>query len=130
MFTLDRSYRRPRELIRAGLLPILELPGVDLPDKRIYRRVFELYVDLNISFAGIFAFSKRIMVGENHDIRLLAPMDTFEVAERNRDVLIGIKVRIGRHGSGEHGLAPLKVGRQSMKVTTSKTIPRLWKKLI
>lgn len=66
---------------------------------------------LNISFAGIFAFSKRIMVGENHDYRLLAPMDAFEVAERNRDVLIGIKARIGRHGSGEHGLAPLKVGR-------------------
>jgi predicted nucleic acid-binding protein len=54
VFTLDRSYRRPRELIQAGLLPILELPGVDLPDKRLYRRVFDLYVNLNISFADAY----------------------------------------------------------------------------
>jgi predicted nucleic acid-binding protein len=54
VFTLDRSYRRPRELIQAGLLPILELPGVNLPDKRLYRRAFDFYVNLNISFADAY----------------------------------------------------------------------------
>ena len=37
---------------------------------------------LNISFAGIYGFSKRIMVGESGDQRLLAPVDAVEVARR------------------------------------------------
>src|SRR4030088_164559 len=40
---------------------------------------------LNISFAGIYGFSKRVMVGEGGDQRLLAPIDTVEVADANRD---------------------------------------------
>lgn len=78
----------------------------------IARSSVRILAYLNISFAGIFAFSKRIMVGENHDHRLLAPQDVLDVAEGNRDVIVGIKVRIGRHGGGERGLAPLKVGLQ------------------
>ncbi len=52
---------------------------------------------LHVSFAGIFAFSKTIMVGESHDMRLMAARDAAEVADANRDVIVGIKVRIGRH---------------------------------
>src|SRR6201994_2644077 len=48
---------------------------------------------LHVSFAGIFAFSKRIMVGESEDIRLMAPHDAVAVANDNRDVIVGIKVR-------------------------------------
>lgn len=33
---------------------MLELPGVDLPDKRIYRQAFDFYVNLNISFADAY----------------------------------------------------------------------------
>ena len=51
---------------------------------------------LHISFAGIFAFSKTVMVGESHDLRLMAAREAVEVADANRDVIIGIKVRIGR----------------------------------
>lgn len=66
---------------------------------------------LNISFAGIYGFSKRIMVGESGDMRLMAPIDAVEVARANRDVIVGIKVRVGRNASGFSGLAPLQIGR-------------------
>ena len=67
---------------------------------------------LHISFAGIFAFSKRIMVGESGDLRLMAPRDAVEVADANRDVIVGIKVRVGRHASGSSGIAPLDIALQ------------------
>jgi dihydroorotase len=68
---------------------------------------------LNISFAGIYGFSKRVMVGEGGDQRLLAPIDTVEVADANRDVLAGLKVRVGRHASGTSGIVPLDMARQA-----------------
>ncbi|SDR54931.1 dihydroorotase [Rhizobiales bacterium GAS191] len=67
---------------------------------------------LNISFAGIYGFSKRVMVGESGDQRLLAPLDAAEVAAANRDVLAGIKVRVGRNAGGTSGVVPLDVARQ------------------
>src|SRR6201986_3969027 len=51
---------------------------------------------LHISFAGIYAFSKTVMVGESEEMRLMAPIEAVEVADKNRDVIIGIKVRVGR----------------------------------
>ena len=68
---------------------------------------------LNISFAGIYGFSRRVMVGESGDQRLLAPIDTVEVARANRDVLAGIKVRVGRYASGTSGVVPLDIARQA-----------------
>ncbi|MBN9025974.1 MAG: amidohydrolase/deacetylase family metallohydrolase [Rhizobiales bacterium] len=67
---------------------------------------------LHVSFAGIYAFSNRIMVGESHDMRLMAAQDAVEVADANRDVVVGIKVRIGRHASGDSGIAPLDIALQ------------------
>lgn len=64
---------------------------------------------LHVSFAGIFAFGHRIMVGESHDIRLLAARDAVEVANANKDLIVGIKVRVGRVASGPSGIAPLDV---------------------
>lgn len=64
---------------------------------------------LHISFAGIYGFSDRVMIGEGEDPRLIAPREAVEVAERNRDVIVGIKVRLGRHASGDHGSARLDV---------------------
>ena len=49
------------------------------------------------------------MVGEGQDMRLLAARDAVEVASANRDVIVGIKVRIGRNASGTAGIAPLDV---------------------
>ena len=67
---------------------------------------------LHISFAGIFAFSKRIMVGESSDMRLMSPADAVAIADANRDVIVGIKVRVGRHASGSSGVAPLDIALQ------------------
>jgi len=67
---------------------------------------------LHVSFAGIYGFSNRIMVGEGHDIRLLAARDCLDVVEKNRDLIIGIKVRLGRTASGTAGIVPLDVAEQ------------------
>ena len=67
---------------------------------------------LNISFAGIYGFSKNVMVGESGDQRLLSPVDALQVADANRDMIAGIKIRVGRHASGEAGLVPLEIGRE------------------
>jgi len=68
---------------------------------------------LNISFAGIFGFSKRIMIGESGDLRLMAPLDAVEAAEQNRDTLAGFKVRVGFNASGNSGIVPLDIARQA-----------------
>jgi predicted nucleic acid-binding protein len=39
-----RTYSLSREAIRAGLLPIIELSHLKIPHKRLYRRIFHLYV--------------------------------------------------------------------------------------
>lgn len=72
---------------------------------------------LHVSFAGIFGFSKTIMVGESENIRLLAPGDCAEVADANRDLIVGIKVRVGRHSSGDQGTAPLDMALQVAEET-------------
>jgi predicted nucleic acid-binding protein len=36
------------------VLPLIELPGIHLPNKRRFRTVFDLYVKLNISFADAY----------------------------------------------------------------------------
>jgi dihydroorotase len=67
---------------------------------------------LHVSFAGIYAFSPRVMVGESEEIRLMAPIDAVEVANANRDIIVGIKVRIGARTSGRSGAAPLDIALQ------------------
>jgi dihydroorotase len=67
---------------------------------------------LHVSFAGIYAFSPRVMVGESEEIRLLAPLDAVAVADANRDIVVGIKVRVGAHASGRSGTVPLDIALQ------------------
>jgi dihydroorotase len=68
---------------------------------------------LNVSFAGIYGFSKRVMVGESGDLRLMAPIDAVEVVRANRDTIAGIKVRVGLHASQFSGTVPLDIARQA-----------------
>jgi len=68
-----------------------------------------ILIFLHISHAGIFAFSDRIMFGESEDMRLMDPKTAIEVAKANKDVIVGIKVRLGRWTSGDNGLAPLEI---------------------
>jgi len=78
----------------------------------IERSQVRILAYLHVSFAGIYAFSPRIMVGESEDIRLMAPNDAVEVASANRDIIVGIKVRVGARASGRSGTAPLDIALQ------------------
>jgi dihydroorotase len=78
----------------------------------IERSAVRILAYLHVSFAGIYAFSPRVMVGESEEIRLMAPIDAAEVANANRDVIVGIKVRVGARASGRSGTVPLDVALQ------------------
>lgn len=62
---------------------------------------------LNVSFAGIFAFSRTVMVGEASDLRLLDLGECVRIARENPDLIVGIKVRVGRGAGGSSGVSPL-----------------------
>jgi hypothetical protein len=64
---------------------------------------------LNVSFAGIYGFARRVMVGESGDLRLMAPIEAVEVANANRDTIVGVKVRVGLHASQYCGVIPLDI---------------------
>ena len=66
---------------------------------------------LHVSFAGIYGFGGTIMVGESHDMRLMAAREAASVASAHPGVIVGIKVRIGAHASGPSGIAPLDVAQ-------------------
>ena len=69
----------------------------------------KVFAYLNISFAGIYAFSKPVMVGECEDLRLLHAPACVNVAKLNRDMIVGIKVRVGLRASGPSGHHPLDI---------------------
>ena len=75
----------------------------------IDRAQTRVLVYLHVSFAGIYAFSPTIMVGESHDMRLMAAREAAAMALAHPQTIIGIKVRVGRHASGPSGIAPLEV---------------------
>lgn len=62
---------------------------------------------MHISFAGIYAFSNDIMVGESQDLRLLDASVCAREAVKYPDVVRGIKVRVGANTSGPNGITPL-----------------------
>ena len=75
----------------------------------IERSQVRILAYLHVSHAGIFGFSDRVMVGESEELRLIDPISAVEVAEQNRDLIVGIKVRVGRHSSGTSGIVPLEI---------------------
>jgi dihydroorotase len=79
----------------------------------IDRSAVRILAYLHVSFAGIYAYSKTVMVGESEELRLMAPAEAVEVADANRDVIIGIKVRVGLRSSGTSGAAPLDIALQA-----------------
>ncbi|MCF6232244.1 MAG: amidohydrolase/deacetylase family metallohydrolase [Rhodobacteraceae bacterium] len=74
--------------------------------ERVQTRVL---VYLHISFAGIYAFSPKIMIGESEDMRLMAAREALDMARENPETIIGIKVRVGKHASGPNGINPLNI---------------------
>jgi dihydroorotase len=67
---------------------------------------------LHVSYAGIWGFGEEVHVGESEDIRLMAPRSAAQVADANRDVIVGIKIRLGRHASGQQGMSPFEYAIQ------------------
>ncbi|MEZ5925248.1 MAG: amidohydrolase/deacetylase family metallohydrolase [Hyphomicrobiaceae bacterium] len=72
---------------------------------------------LHVSHAGIWGFHRNVMVGESANVDLLDPKMAVEVAEANRDVIVGIKIRVCRHASGDQGIAPLKIALEVAEAT-------------
>jgi dihydroorotase len=68
---------------------------------------------LNISQPGLFCYGINMMVEEASDYRLLSAKAAFEVADRNRDVIVGIKVRLGATESGTLALGALDVALEA-----------------
>jgi predicted nucleic acid-binding protein len=54
VYTLQKSYKTPKPVIRDVLLPLIELPGIVLPSKKRIRQTFDLFVDFNLPFADAY----------------------------------------------------------------------------
>ena len=54
VFTLQHTYKVPRERIRASMGDIIAFPGLSLPDKRLCLRALELYATTRLSFADAY----------------------------------------------------------------------------
>ncbi len=67
---------------------------------------------LHISHAGIFGLDTNMEVGESENMKLMNPAAAIDVVEANRDVIVGMKVRVGRYASGDQGIAPLDIALQ------------------
>jgi len=61
VFVMERRHKHAKSSIRNAFLPLIELPGVVMPGKRLFREAFDSYVDLNISF--IDAYHAALMRG-------------------------------------------------------------------
>ncbi|MEO5756460.1 MAG: amidohydrolase/deacetylase family metallohydrolase [Mesorhizobium sp.] len=68
---------------------------------------------VNISFAGIFGFSQTVSVGECSDLGLCNPREVVAAAREHRDVVVGVKVRSGRHAGGTSGIAPVDLALEA-----------------
>ena len=66
VFTLQRTYKESPGRIADALLPLIGLPGIVLPGKRHYRKVFELYRQGPLGFADCYhvVFMQRLGIGE------------------------------------------------------------------
>jgi dihydroorotase len=78
----------------------------------IERSAVRILAYLHISHAGIYGFDYGIEVGEGENLRLMSPAAAVDVVEANRDLIVGMKVRVGKHSSGDQGLAPLDIALQ------------------
>jgi len=68
---------------------------------------------LNIAFPGIFAFSNAIMIGEASDLRLIDAETAVSTARANAEMIVGIKVRVGRNAGGASGIVPLDIALEA-----------------
>jgi dihydroorotase len=67
---------------------------------------------LHVAAAGLVS----TLAGELEDIRYARPRETAAIAEANRDVVVGIKVRIGSGACGRHGSAALSAALEAAEL--------------
>lgn len=79
---------------------------IDVSETRIFAM-------LNISSQGMIS----PVVGELEEIRFADVQKAVRVCEKNRDVIMGIKVRLSKHLVGNNGLLPLKKAKEASEAT-------------
>jgi dihydroorotase len=72
-----------------------------------------VYALLNISVVGQSTLSTDNPHGELLDLRYANPKLAVRTIERNRDVILGVKVRLTRNIAGDHDLEALKLAREA-----------------
>ncbi len=72
-----------------------------------------VYALLNISVIGQACHSSTNQWGELLELRYANPSLAIRTIETNRDVIMGIKVRLGRNLSGENDIPALKIAREA-----------------
>lgn len=72
VFLLERRYGRAKPDIRDGVLALVDLPALALPNKHRLGRVFELYIDANLSFPDAY----HVALMEQLGIKEIATFDT------------------------------------------------------
>lgn len=72
-----------------------------------------VYALLNISVVGQSTFSLDNPWGELMDLRNANPKLAIRTIEKNRDVILGIKIRLAKNMSGDHDLEALRLAREA-----------------
>jgi dihydroorotase len=72
-----------------------------------------VYALLNISVVGQSTLSDGNPFGELLDIRYANPKLTIKMIEQNRDVILGVKVRLSRNVAGDNDLRALGLAREA-----------------
>lgn len=70
-----------------------------------------VYALLNISVVGQSTLSPDNPHGELLDLRYVNPKLAIRTIEQNRDVILGVKIRLTRNIAGDHDLAALRLAR-------------------
>src|SRR4029079_13922355 len=90
----------------AHTFPGLRKYVINVVDTRVYAL-------LNISVVGQSTYSNGNPFGELHDLRYANPKLTIRTIEQNRDVILGVKIRLSRHVAGENDLRALGLAREA-----------------
>ena len=98
-------------VVDAGSAGAHTFPGfrkqvINVADTRVYAL-------LNISVVGQSTLSPDNPHGELLDLRYANPKLAVRTIERNRDVILGVKVRLSRNIAGDNDLAALRLAREA-----------------
>jgi dihydroorotase len=90
----------------AHTFPGLRKYVINVVDTRVYAL-------LNISVVGQSTLSADNPHGELLDLRYANPKLAIRTIEQNRDVILGVKVRLSRQIAGQHDLSALKLAKEA-----------------